>query len=284
MQDLGGQDLRPTRQTERPRASRRRSAAEMERSWREELARIVETQIVPRLMLAHTAELTTRAADAESPPVAEVDVMEFARRLIAQEAQPAEEMLDAVRRAGCPVPEIFLNLLTPTARQLGKLWETDHCDFIEVTVGLRRLQDILRRLSPDSDTGEARIEEAPRALMLPTPGETHDFGIAMVETFFRAAGWRVQRGSADFAMELARDWYDVVGFSLSSGRHAGTLAEAVLACRTRSRNPGVHVLVGGQAFVEDETLAARVGADASAIDAPSAVHLARSLIRTGAQV
>ena len=56
-------------------------------------------------------------------------------------------------------------------------------------------------LTPEQATGfwlqqaqadDARISEAPRALMLPAPGETHEFGVAMVETFFRAAGWRVE--------------------------------------------------------------------------------------------
>ena len=130
--------------------------------------------------------------------------------------------------------EVFLEVLTPTARYLGKLWETDHCDFVEVTVGLRRLQEILWRLSPEDEAAGARIEEAPRALFLPTPGESHVFGVAMVETFFRAAGWRVKRGGHDFADELAREWFDLVGFSLSGDRHLEVLANA-MAKRGRRR-------------------------------------------------
>ena len=55
----------------------------------------------------------------------------------------------------------------------------------------------------------------------------HVFGVAMVETFFRAAGWRVKRGGLDFADELAREWFDLVGFSLSGDRHLEVLANAV---------------------------------------------------------
>lgn len=282
MQDLSGQDLHPARQSEGRWSPR--SPAPPDRGWKDELARIIETQIVPRLMLAHDAAARPQAPAPAPSPVEEVDVMEFALRLTRPDFGPAQMMLSGFEQMGRPVPDILLDLLAPTARHLGKLWETDHCDFVEVTIGLRRLQDIMRRLAPDAQADDARIEEAPRALMLPTPGETHEFGIAMVETFFRAAGWRVHRGRADFAEELGRDWYDVVGFSLSADRHVETLAAAIRLSRASSRNPELLVLVGGPAFAQDPGLAARLGADATAADAPSAVHLARTLIRRGVQV
>ena len=49
----------------------------------------------------------------------------------------------------------------------------------------------------------------------------------MVETFFRSAGWRVRRGGEDFLDVLSSNWFDVVGFSLSAGRHVDSLCAAV---------------------------------------------------------
>ena len=251
--------------------------------WRAELSRVIEGEILPRLLLAH--DCLARPESGTPPPNPDrLDIAEFARRLCGAEPGPAWEFIVAARRMGRTTSELFLEVLTPTARYLGKLWETDHCDFVEVTVGLRRLQEILWRLSPEDEAAGARIEEAPRALLLPTPGETHVFGVAIVEAFFRAAGWRVKRGELDFAEDLASDWFDLVGFSLSGERHLDALARAIRAARAASRNPALFVLVGGPIFLDDAALVLRVGADGTASDAPGAVQLARSLLRRGAPV
>ncbi len=287
MTDLGGQDLRPARNAPAMRGVQNPEAGESRaletRIWRAELSRVIESEILPRLLLSHDC---VARPDPSAPPPEPPDlaIAEFAQRLIGAEPGPAWEFIDAVRRMGRPAAELFLEVLTPTARHLGKLWETDHCDFVEVTIGLRRLQDILLRLSPEDESACARIEEAPRALLLPTPGKSHVFGISMVETFFRAAGWRVHRGGSEFAKDLADNWFDLVGFSLSGERHIEALAEAVRAARAASRNPSLFVLVGGPLFHANDPLVLRVGADATAADAPSAVQLARSLLRGGAPV
>ena len=94
------------------------------------------------------------------------------------------------------------------------------------------------------------------------------------------------RGLPLVSCETARPLrdFDVVGFSLSADRHVETLGAAIRLSRARSRNPEILILVGGPAFVHDPGLAARLGADATAVDAPSAVHLARTLIRRGVEV
>ena len=45
-----------------------------------------------------------------------------------------------------------------------------------------------------------------------------------------------------------------------------------------SRNKAVSVMVGGPVFVENPEIARQVGADASAVDAPTAVLLAQVLL------
>jgi methanogenic corrinoid protein MtbC1 len=292
MHDLGSQDL-ASRETaslaRRPDEARRASdddpAALRDVAWpegaRARLGRMIEAEIVPRLLLAHHSEAHPRASigekvsglDAEPP-----DVEEFAERLIGEDEDPALEFVAALERQGRPSLEILIDLLAPAARRLGALWETDDCDFIDVTIGLRRLTQILRRLSPDENDAGPPFSRAPRILLLATPGESHIFGIAMAEAFFRADGWRVTRGGGDYTSVLASSSFDIVGFSLSTARHLEALATAVRTARSTSRNSEIRVLVGGPIFAGGG-LAERVGADAAASDARSAIHLARRLLR-----
>ena len=38
---------------------------------------------------------------------------------------------------------LYVELLEPTARHLGEMWDRDECDFIDVTLGVGRLQKLL---------------------------------------------------------------------------------------------------------------------------------------------
>jgi methanogenic corrinoid protein MtbC1 len=293
MHELGGQEIRSLERSSTPRgpdpskSTRNNSDPAVfwplaSDSWRAELSRVIEGEILPRLLLAHSRQPAPGPVEFRESP-ADLKIDDFVERLLADDAQSAWRSVAELQGNNRTSQEILLEYLAPAARQLGTLWETDQRDFVDVTVGLNRLHDILRRLGAEDEparhTGELR-----RALLFPAPGETHVFGVAMVETFFRSAGWRVRRGGEDFLDVLGSNWFDVVGFSLSAGRHVDSLCSAVVEARAASRNPAIYVLVGGPIFSDDATLVARVGADATAIDAPSAVHLAQSLLRRRASV
>ena len=113
---------------------------------------------------------------------------------------------------------------------------------------MNRLDDILLRLSPRDEPIARDGDKLRQALLLPTPGETHVFGVAMVETFFRSAGWQVRSGGEDFANVLSSNWFDVVGFSLSAGHHFNALCAAVAKARAASCNRSIFVLGGGAIF------------------------------------
>ena len=181
------------------------------------------------------------------------------------------------------VESLYLNLLAPTARHLGELWTQDLCDFTQVTVGLSRLQRVLRELSPAfHDVDEAAVPVGRRVLLLPCPGEQHTFGLVMVSEFFRRAGWEVAGGSWQFGMEapslVSADWYDVIGFSLAAEVHLDELNACIDAVRSASRNRAIGVIVGGPLFTLRPELQARVAADLIATDGKQAPQLAEQLL------
>ena len=183
------------------------------------LLKAIENEIIPRLMISHrsTEQCLTLPALTSHTVTAE-DVLTFAKLVLSADENLARACVQAMRLRGISVETIYLDLLAPAARHLGELWEQDLCDFIDVTVGLGRLQQVLRELSPAFGQSNDRPANGRCALLLPCPGEQHTFGLVMVAEFFRRAGWDVAGGEsgperAPTAM-AKQEWFDVIGFSL----------------------------------------------------------------------
>lgn len=177
---------------------------------------------------------------------------------------------------------VFLELLAPTARYLGELWDDDLCDFTDVTVALGRLQRVLRELSPTLGRSVELSGQRRRVLLLPSPGEQHTFGLVMVSEFFRQAGWDVAgggwTGNADGSIRVSAEWFDVVGFSLGAEIHLQELADSISVVRRLSCNRNLKVLVGGPLFGYQPEVLTRLGADGMTTDGREAPLLAESLI------
>lgn len=189
--------------------------------------------------------------------------------------------VNKMRRLGQSNQQICLLVLTAVARRLGEWWQEDRCGFVEVTLGMLLLHQMLRELGPGLRRG--RMDHPARvALMLPMPGEQHGFGIAMVAEFFRAAGWQVSedggRGLRGLARRVGEEWFGVVALSCGVRERLGELPAAVATIRAHSCNPDVAIMVGGAALAGNPAIAASCGADATAADAAEALHRAEQLV------
>ena len=246
------------------------------------LSRAIEHEIIPRLMLAHpTANDRPSMLPSSSPQVSDEDVTAFAKLVLAPDENVAHACIETMRNSGISIETIYTDLLAPVARYLGKLWEEDLCDFTEVTLGLGRLHQVLRELSPafsqSNHTANGR-----RALLLPAPGEQHTFGLVMVSEFFRRAGWDVGGGpweaGADPVMMVRSEWFDVVGFSLGDVTRLDALAECIKQIRQSALNPSISILVGGPLFLAHPEYVSFVNADAASTDGAQAPTLAARLV------
>uniref|UniRef100_UPI0025EE1A91 cobalamin B12-binding domain-containing protein n=1 Tax=Tardiphaga sp. TaxID=1926292 RepID=UPI0025EE1A91 len=177
---------------------------------------------------------------------------------------------------------ILLELLAPAARHLGTLWDTDATDFVTVTLGVSRLQRIMRRLSEAFFQQGHGANRGESALLTIIPGEQHSFGLSMVAEFFRRAGWNLCTGPFTSHQELTslvqHHWFDVVGFSVSSDRRLEELKKDIGAIRRDSRNRRVGIILGGPMLIAQPGLVASMGADMMSIDATTAPEQARGLI------
>lgn len=248
-------------------------------SWQTRLARIIEAEIIPRLMLSNGTE----ARNIMPPPAAPHDLSDFIKLLLQSDVKGVLAYIRRLETHGLPLEVILLDVLGGASRYLGALWESDHCDFLEVTDGLYRLHHILQILSPDTD--EMGFSGGRSALFLTAPCETHDFGVIIVEKFFRNSGWQTKRcREEDHIAVLREDHYDVVGFSVSCDVYVDGLNAAVKKARHVSKNPAIKVLVGGTAFHRNAGLIQGVEADGIGMDAPSAIIVAENLLNIEAFV
>jgi methanogenic corrinoid protein MtbC1 len=249
---------------------------------RARLVRTIESEIVPRLVL--TRRVRCDAAQTSGPKGPDIsDVKELVRLLMMHDVSVSSAFVETVRQRGATLELICLDLLAPAARRLGVLWEEDECDFMQVTVGLCRLHQLLRELSPEFAAEESDAQGSRRILLAPCPGDQHTFGIALVAQFLRRAEWEVWHEfpptEAEMLATVRRHWFAVVGLSVGSETKVDPLIAMIASIRRESRNRGVGVMVGGPLLMERPDLTDVLGADATATDGPQAVLRAEDICR-----
>jgi MerR family transcriptional regulator, light-induced transcriptional regulator len=242
------------------------------------MARTLETEILPRLVRQHRADEPAGVA-----PVTPAEVQAMVQALVDDSGARVDALVLQLRGRGISVASLYLDLLTPAARELGALWEEDRVDFATVTVGLGRLQRLLRQLSPDFGSEVAHPHHGRRVLLTQPDSEQHMFGLSMVAEFFRREGWDVLGGVAGVGIDatswVRRDWFDVAGFSVGSELTLPWLRDTIQQVRKVSRNRALVVLVGGPVFSLHPDWAADVGADATT-DGRSAPTIAETIINS----
>ena len=247
------------------------------------LNRTIATELVPQMLLSHRMPaVPPEVARAAAEVLSDSEIEEFVRLVRGSDDQRIDAYVVEVLEQGRTPEDIYLQLLAPTARQLGELWTADACDFLEVTVAVGRLQRVLRSLSHLFTLRAAAAEPTGRALLACVSGEQHTLGLFMVAEFFVKDGWTVEVGApldtADVASRLREEWFDVVGFSVGCESHLPRLRREVRNIRRASRNPRIVTMVGGRVFADRPDLAQRIGVDACARDAEEATLVARGLL------
>jgi methanogenic corrinoid protein MtbC1 len=242
----------------------------------------VEQDVIPRLLQVRREAAEPKALPLVPLAVTEVQVAELVRLVLAREEANSICFVEGLYAAGYPAETLYLDLLAPTARQLGQMWVNDDCDFTDVTIGLFLLQNSLRELGTTYHDRAVLNPSAPRILLVPLPREQHTFGLSMVYDFFRRAGWNAWSGPIDSEAELANmvrgSWFDIVGFSMPCDDQLEDARAMILIVRAASLNPKVAVMVGGPGFSANPDLAATIGADGTAVDGRQAVRAADALL------
>ena len=114
------------------------------------LARTIEGEIVPRLLMS--VSLARRSLTARTPldsQTADDDINELARLLLNHDFSVASAFAHILRERGATHRHISVDLLAPAAWRLRELWQRGECDDAALTTGLERLDAVIREFSAD---------------------------------------------------------------------------------------------------------------------------------------
>ncbi len=244
------------------------------------LDRVIENEVIPRLLVAHCDPVL---AVREIPmSIAHDEVGRFCHLVLNARAH---EVLDAVEHwlaRGVSLETVFVEAFAPAARQMGEQWDDDRLDFIEVTMGLWRLQEVLREVAARSPGRLSPVGFARSAVFSTMPGDQHSFGSAMLEECFARAGWDtillIDGSRRDLLANVSSRRIDLVALTVSLDAHIERLPSVIAALRGVSSNSDLKIMIGGCVPLAHPGLAALVGADGSAMTAIEAVATAEMLV------
>ncbi len=245
-----------------------------------DLGCIIEGEIIPRLLLSHSTQphQMQRSIGQSSAERART----LAQSVVEQDIETSALYVQSLVDSGTDIEDIFVDVVAHAARYLGERWEEDDLSFVDVTIGLSRLQQLLHRFGSNTTGYHDIVRSGRRALLLPTPGEQHTLGLIVVEDAFRRAGWEVWGGHEVSRAELhniiVSHEVQLVGFTLSSESLLDELTASIEDLRSSCHGAGMPIVVGGRYFSEDSEAYKHVGADAAAKDAREAVRISEELV------
>ena len=216
--------------------------------------------------------------------LAEVPYSELANQylnaLLATERHQANNLiLDAVE-AGTTIKDIYLHVFQPTLYEIGHLWQLNKICVAQEHYCTAAIQLTMSQLYPYIFSSE---KNGRTFVATCATADLHEIGIRMVADFFEMENWDTFYLGANTSPELVRDGViqhraDVLGISATLTEHTDYVGQLIKIVRSSPATANLKILVGGSPFTSDPDLWHRLGADATATDAATAIDTANRLL------
>lgn len=184
-------------------------------------------------------------------------------------------------RSGEPNAAAVIDTVVPeAARMLGRLWQDDEISFADVTIGLARLQEMVRdlgRMRPETRGRQADGSHAIRRVLFIVPrSEDHTLGAIVATEQLRRHGCEVDvaldRHPNQIADIVRENRYALVGITASGRRtlaSARELVDTIRAAVTRA----TPIVLGGSIVANRADLKGMTGVDHVVCDAREVLRL-----------
>ncbi|MEY4363023.1 MAG: hypothetical protein RLZZ24_375 [Pseudomonadota bacterium] len=195
---------------------------------------------------------------------------------VSQDHAAPEAYARALLAQDFDIESLYLDTIPEAARLFHDWWEADDIDFVQVTSGIFRLEELIYSLSAEFVMGlqKAKPAASMSALLVRPPGSQHSLGLLLLSQYFKRHGWQVfsanQFTEEDMVGAVRSEWVDVLGISLSEDRQIPAMKKTLARLRKQSGNPHMLVMAGGPLLRLQPNLADLLGADFSCLRADHA--------------
>lgn len=194
------------------------------------------------------------------------------------ERRACSDVLRQAMQAGVARDDLADLYIPELARQMGEDWCSDGLSFAAVTIGVSRLQAMLRELGPEWSSDQAASPAAAAIMLIVAQDVYHTLGALVLSGQLRRKGLsvRLMLGApvGELSTKLSQTTYDAVFISASLGETLESLRKIVNVIRSSSRK-SLPVVIGGTILEAETTydVLALTGADYATSSASEALEL-----------
>jgi methanogenic corrinoid protein MtbC1 len=237
--------------------------------------------VYDRIIEAHPDAIREAERTAEEDAAAPKPLSPECRRLLQHllTGEDRECIVAAIGHVRSPgmLQSYYMDVLQPTLREIGRLWECGKVSVAQEHLATGIAGRVMASLYAVVVT--SRGPSRGRAVVACAPGEYHEVGSRMLSDLLELDGWRIWYLGAntppgDILPFLSANKPDLFCLSVCMPYSLDIARDLLRAVRSDPALAGTRLLVGGQAFFYSPDLWRRIGADAFAADAVSAVALA----------
>jgi 5-methyltetrahydrofolate--homocysteine methyltransferase len=207
-----------------------------------------------------------------------MDLKQIYQHVIDGESSEVESGVQAALSVGIN-PNLILNeALISAMDEVGRRFEEGDFYVPEMLIAARAMQTGLRLLKPHLVGGETKA--AGKVVIGTVKGDLHDIGKNLVAMMLEGAGFEVHDLGVDVTSDIfvksVKDGAQIICLSALLTTTMGEMGVIIDALKTNGLRDKVKVLIGGAPITQD--YANKIGADAFASNASSAVRAARQLV------
>lgn len=191
-------------------------------------------------------------------------VERFVLAVIASDPEDLELFKPELRRARVSAASLADLYIPEVARRLGRAWETDCLSFASVTMGVARLQAILREIGAEWAADREGAVDAPMILLVLPTGEQHTLGAMVLAGRLRRMGVSVCMKISPTTQELghfvAERAFDGALVSIACNDRLESCSKLVKTLKESSKVE-LRVVVGGAILEASDDVMRATGAD-----------------------